>query len=422
LLQKSSLALLGIIAMMIYVYAGWASAEERTADWRFSKAIEVKEDKPNKSKYKSVFMDQAVYAKAREDLGDLRIVDVEGRFIPYYIVSGDIENADKDTVYAAQMVTSIQQDNDTLIDYLIKPQQLNTDIQGNVLKIDLPAQPFLKFVEVSGSYDGNQWELLGKYNLYNTEQLEQSTIKLGLVYKYSHYRLRIIDNVEKLAFPQLELIHNERESNVAQYTREFAPPYTVVEDGRQSLLTIQNEQRLRVKKLSLVVERNFRRSFELVNSNGAGISIVGSHELYSLNFRDIQIKNTSIMLATPNTTQQITLRIDNDDNAPLKIEQVNVEYDIHRLVFEDSGSKSYQLVYGKVDAVKPKYDIEDFRSHIEKENPVLTSLGEQVERANVVEPTKQKPSWFQTKLAFNLVIGFVSLLLVGLLVQKLNKT
>jgi hypothetical protein len=206
--------MLSVTLLMIGLSAAGASAEDHTAGWQFSKIIEFKHEALDKSKtqYRSVFLDEAVYAKAREDLADLRIVDAEGRFIPFYMESGFTENSEKATVYSAQMITSIQKKQDTLIDYFIKPLQQNVDIQGNLLKVTLPKMSFLKFVEVFGGYDGNQWELLGKYTLYNTEQLEKNSIELGRIYKYNYYRLRIIDNVEKIAFPELELVHNEQES------------------------------------------------------------------------------------------------------------------------------------------------------------------------------------------------------------------
>jgi hypothetical protein len=211
-------------------------------------------------------------------------------------------------------------------------------------------------------------------------------------------------------------------NRLAVYTKTFSPQYKAVEEGRQTLISIQNDQRLKIKKLSLDVESNFRRTYDLMDSTGVRIPFTGEKELYNLKFKDIQIQNKTIVLPASNASQQIVLKINNEDNAPLQIKQVNVEYDIHRLVFEDSGSETYQLFYGNPNAIKPKYEIEAFKIHIEKENPALALLGKSVELNDVTKPVINKSAWYQSKMTFNAVIGFVSLLLIVFLIQKLRKS
>ena len=430
MLQKSSFVKLLVSILMLWINITYVSAQDPLEGWGFSKQVQVQDksqDQNNrqyqgKSQYRSVYLDEGVYAKARSDLVDIRIVDAEGDFVPYYIDSGYAENAAKDTDYSAKLISTIQKDNDTLIDFQIIPLHENTDIQVNLLKVTLPPQAFLKYVEVSGSHDGNQWEVVEKSTLYNTEKLEKSSIELSKLYKFSYYRLRIIDNVEKVAFTQLKLHHNEQESRWKAYTKNVTPGYAQVHENRQTKITVQNDQRLKVKKLILNVEGNFRRTYDLLDINGKTIPIGSLKELYNLNFKDIQIRETSIRLTSPIALEQMVIRINNEDNAPLHIRGISFEYDIDKLVFEDKGSKDYRLVYGNPNAVKPKYEMVGFKTHIEKENPPLATLGAELGLKSQAPVTIEKqPSWFQTKWFFNVVIGLISLMLIVYLMQKLNR-
>lgn len=393
------------------------NAENDQKEWQFSKPIEIKES----SKYLALILDEDVYAGAAENLDDLRIVNSKGQFVPFYIDSGYRESLEKNTVYSSTLVNLAKKDNSTLVDFQITPMKENTDILGNILSFDLPKEAFLKHVEVYGSYDGNQWELLKKDDLFRTDRLEKNTIELGAQHKFSYYRLNVLNNVENLIFSQLRLIHNIREINWNEFKKTGTPTYEIKQEDKQTSITIQNEHRLKIKNIMLDVTGNFTRSYSAYDLNGKEIQIDGKKELYRLDFKDVQIANTKISGLNPIAKPSFTIKINNQDNPSLNIKGLTTEYFVDKLVFEDQGTGPYQLLYGR-NVNKPQYDIVNFKSHIQKENVGVGKLGAQViasPGALVESPT---PSWFQTKTWFNVVIIAVSLVLVLFIVTKMYRT
>ncbi|MDF2651037.1 MAG: hypothetical protein K0Q73_6842 [Paenibacillus sp.] len=392
-------------------------AEEGHKEWRFSKPIDVQ----TSSRYHALFLDEDVYAGANVNLSDLRIVDNKGKFVPYYIDSGYGESMEQSTVYSSDLVTSVKKDNDTLIDFRIKPKLEDTDIQGNTLLIGLPKEAFLKHTEIYGSYDGNQWELLAKEDLFRTDQFEKNTIELGAERKFNYYRLVVLNNVENLAFPQMQLLHNMRAIKWNEYKKMRTPAYVIKEEAKQTNITIPNEQRLKIKKVLIDVGGSFIRPYAVYDPNGNAIQVDGKKELYRVDFKDVQIANTTITASAPIAEPQLTLKINNSDNPPLKITGITIEYFVDKLVFEDQGNGPYQLLYGNSKAGKPQYDIVNFKSHIQKEGVILGKLGAQAVSPEAA-PQSPAPWWFQSKTWFNIVIIVVALGLILFLTKKLNRT
>lgn len=394
-----------------------AAEQAQEQGWRYSKAIETH----GEGSYQALFLDEEVYAGSDEDLRDLRIVNPKGQFVPYYIDSGYGEAKEQTVTYSSSLVHTATKDGDTLFDYKIMPVADNVDIQGNILTLELPKVDFLKHIKVYGSYDGNQWEYVDQSELYRTDQLSKGTIELEAEYKYEYYRLSVLDNVEKLAFPSVQLIHSTQEHQWIDYKKMGKPSFEVKQEDGVTQIIIDNESRLQVIELQLMTEdNNYIRSYELYDAQGARISTVGKQELYQMDFKDVQIKNNMITAANPIRTPNITLRINNRDDMPLNIAGFGIGYILDKVVFEDKGEGPYKLLYGNSTAPGPQYDIVNFKSHIEQEGVAVGKLSAQVEARGSAPADKDPAWWQQQKLWFNTIIVVVALLLIVLLVKKMK--
>ncbi|SFL94963.1 Protein of unknown function [Paenibacillus sp. 1_12] len=415
-----------IVGMVIATLVGslllssitFAAEPANRSDWRYTKSIELQ----GSGKYVALFLDEEVYKGAREDLGDLRIVNDKGQFVPYYVDSGAAKAADKQVVYPSNLINTGKSNKDTFIDFRIVAQDVTKDIQGNRVALSLPEQAFLKHLELYGSYDGNQWELLHKDYVYRTEQLEKNTVVLDKTVKFAYYRVKIIDNVENLVFPQLQLIHYTRETSWQEFAKTTSLPYDTKQDHGQTLLSIRNDNRLRITAIQLEAQGSFRRSYTVQTAEGQDIAIKGKRELYRLDFKDVQLQNTTIIGADPITNPVFTIKINNQDNAPILLTGLKIDYVIDKVVFERQEGRTYQLMYGNSSASKPSYDIASFRTQIEQENPVLAKLAAQVEAPGAANADTAGPSWFQSKTAFNFIIIAVSVLLAVILGMKLSRS
>ncbi len=363
--------------------------------------------------YKAFFLDDNVYRHARDDLADLRITGNDGGFVPYYIHTGTEAENITEIFYLSSLENSFKKHDDTFLDFLIYPLHENADITGNKLLFSLPQLNFLKNIELYGSHDGNAWEFIQRDMVYRIDNLSKNVVLLPETKKYGFYRVKIIDNTENITLG-LELAHSFREKEFENYQRSAVLPYDVKQEGSYTYLTMDNSNRLKIKSIELAVHENFQRVFEVYGDYQV---LLYRGELYTLQFSDYNIKNTRISFGPiPAAAEEIIIRISNLDNQPLDIAAVSVEYLVDKIVFEDIGSSGYRLYYGNQQASKPRYEIELYKSHVEREDQDFVTLGTTVRR----EETGPDLPAFRLDYVFNVIIGLISLLLVLFLAKKLS--
>lgn len=212
---------------------------------------------PEAAPYYELYLDEAVYRSAAEDLRDLRIQDSTGAPVPYYMESGAETVEEHSAVYTSELIHKAVKGTDTLLDYQIKPLAEDVDIQGNRLVFELPAESFLKHVEVWGGYDGQAWEQLGTGDLYATSGLSADSITLERSYKFGYYRLVVKNNPEGLEFPGLTLVDSSREWSTAAFMRQKTPQTEIKQVENRTEIMISNTDRLKIGKVMLGSTGNF---------------------------------------------------------------------------------------------------------------------------------------------------------------------
>src|SRR5690554_806021 len=113
--NKSRLLVIAIAAAAVFMWLPPFAllTEAKSAEWAFSKTIQAEDI----AEYRSVLLDEDVYAQALEGLIDLRIIDDEGQFIPYYIEAGTTDSKEKETVYSSEIVDNFMILNDRVFDF-----------------------------------------------------------------------------------------------------------------------------------------------------------------------------------------------------------------------------------------------------------------------------------------------------------------
>jgi hypothetical protein len=177
-------------------------------------------------------------------------------------------------------------------------------------------------------------------------------------------------------------------------------------------ITLDNSDRLQVLAIKLEIIENHQRRYRLI-AEGKQIT---SGEIVKLKMQDTDIDRTAINFPGYISSATITIEIDNRDDRPLTIEEIRVDYQVHRLVFPVSGEPPYVLYYGNPKAEKPSYDIERFRNHIEKEPKDTVRLGRFLQMPPEPDPPA-KP--LHLGVLFNITIIGVSLFLIILVSRHL---
>ncbi|MFF2017926.1 DUF3999 family protein [Paenibacillus sp. NPDC058177] len=428
LLLLSCLGLSGLGAVILppYQTLGISVAEaasskgdgaEKSGQWRFTKDIEPGGD----AAYQEFFLDEEVYQHANAGLRDLRIEDRRGQFVPYYRESGEAEQKEQNISYQTDLIHKFNKNLETTFDYRVIPNEENRDIQGSRLEFDLPGEAFLKHVQIYGGYDGNTWEPLSKGDLYRAGEFAQSGIDLGSAYKFTYYRLVVPNNAEKLEFGLMRLMHKTATVTIQDFTRQREPVYEMKQDGSKTQLVIHNDNRLKVSVIRLETTGNFTRAYMLYDDSGKELGTVGGSKLYRLDFKDSRIAGTDIVLQEPTIAPYLTVAIENQDDSPIPLQGVQMDYLLDKLVFPVDGEGPFRLVYGNSGAVAPQYDIVSFRSHIEGEKIGTARLGPESALPEVSAISSTGWHWLTGAMGFNAVIIIVSLLLIIFLIRKLNR-
>lgn len=393
-------------------------ANQEMASWPFQKEISLQDSEG----YHYFFLDEEVYRNARRDLADLRIMDGHENIVPYFIDSGYGETGIAETTYRSELVQTMEKETATIVDFLVHPVNSTTDVQGNLLVVGLPNREFLRFVHVYGSYDGQRWDPLGEHMLYNTGQLKRDTIPLDHVYKYTYYRLELLDNLEKIEPEELQVVYSEKLSDWFHYSRSRDLPFEVEHEDRLTIIQLQNENRLRIAAIRFSLEGNFRRAVSVTDPQGRPLAIQGESELYQLQFEGVQLDNQELLFDQPVAAEDIIITIRNEDSPPLEIQELTVDYYIDRIVFEANDEGPLRLLYGNPDATKPVYDLANFKTYILREQLHEASLSKEMVQPGFTE-TDEKDGWgslsFQT--IFQIAVVLASIVLVVLIGTKLAR-
>jgi len=366
------------------------------------------------SKYKAIFLPTEVYRHAAADLADLRLVDSTGRTIPYYIQTGALVRQQSETLQSALLVDSFQGGGDSYFEYSVAAKD-NTDPVGNNLKFALPAGNFVKYLEVYGSYDGVEWQYVTKDYLYKVNGQEKSEVSLAARQKYRYYRIRLLDNVEGLSLDGMSLILRQDSSAWSRYEQTTRMDYKIVHQKNQTVITVSNPCKLRLRRLIVETEGNFRRQYEVYRDAKAGYPVeIG--EICNLQFSGVNISEKTIRLDSLPVAETLVIKIEDRDDRPLPITGIQADYYVDKLVFADLGNRPYRLYFGNANAGQPSYDLAEQCGYIESEKQDECHL--QAVQGRV--PAQAAAPLIRSDYLFDGAIAVVSLVLIIILVPKLS--
>jgi hypothetical protein len=288
----------------------------------------------------------------------MRIKDISGEYVPYFIRTGG--SAEYETVgqtHPMSLINAYTQNDNFYFDYAISNIP-NHDIVATSIQLTTRNIGFAKHIEVFGSYDNIHWEFVQNDSLYSIDNKSKLNIDLNDIQKYTHYRFRLSNNLERISFDSVNLIHNSITQEKIYFVEEILPKFSVEEKDGTTHIHIEELKNLRLAEITIDTESMFQRMV----STPFGIN----KELYSLTFSDTTYTDTTISfnrLTSHNDTFLLTIR--NGDDRPIKINRIIVRYYADELLFEDRGSDDYTLYFGADNTVRaPEYDIARYKDEI----------------------------------------------------------
>ncbi|CAM4226730.1 DUF3999 family protein [Saccharibacillus endophyticus] len=411
---------------------------EASDSWAFAKEIQVAQG----AQYQALFLDPDIYGRAEENLGDVRIVNASGQFMPYYMDSGEEGERGLDREYPLELIDRADGEKEIRFDFRVVQAADNEDVRGSRLTFSLPQASFLKKVSLDGSYDGQRWEAVTTGELYSTgEGAFRNVIELNEPAKYGYYRVKVPKGPEPFDLEGMALIDVGTAVSGEDFRRTKEIPFNVESSSGMSEVVMYNADKLRIDRIKLNAAASdgssgFSRAFYVNREKGTGANtrILSPGRLNRLELAGSTVDDTEIWLADPIRNEKPMVVINNGENPPLDIASIEIGYRVDRLVFEDTGTGPYRLVYGAERQETPQYDISAFRTQIEQSGPGEATLGKE-NASQFVPPaaTEENISGTDTgdgpkvgasaslQITFNLVLVAVALVLIVFLGKKLKK-
>jgi hypothetical protein len=359
--------------------------------------------------YKAVRLAPLVYNAAHRNLSDLLIKDENGENVPYFINSSLQSAASNRETYPMMLINSYLKDDYFFFDYRLAFPR-DSDIIATSLEFTTRNSGFAKQIDVFGSYDNINWEFVQSDILYVVESKSKLAINFNRPQKYTHYRLRLANNMERISFAQAALVFNQEIIEETYFIESFIPRFTVENEEKRTKITIEGLKNLRLCDLQIETGSMFIRS---VSAPG-GIK----KELYNLSVNDTSYTDTVLPLNRQvSQDEKYIVFINNGDDKPIEIAGITVRYFADDLVFQGSTGSVYSLEFG-ADLTRPApvYDIKRYSNEILKGPIDRLALGE----ISFIQPAPERKE-IPLRIIFNIVVTLIALLLGVLIVLKLKK-
>ena len=397
------------------------SSDFLAQDWEFHRPIQISLTVPEES-FVEVTLDNEVFPYVREDLADLRIIDITiSQEIPYKLLverGGKFQDSLKadirDLWHIPNQLTRF------VVDMGLK------GILHNELEILTPSENFQRQVVLESSSDQKTW-----IPLTNTNRIFDFTVQARNInerdtrisYSPSNARYLRITIVDKGDFP-LEIvgvIAYFNEESPAKEIEVMANITTRTEnlDGRFThLVTDLGDRGFFARRLAITSpQENFYRKVKLDGSNDEKnwINVVNSDSLFVINTPEFSGRKLS--LAYPESTYRYyRLTIFNEDNPILPITTIQTYGFLRKVIFSAKPNHTYQLHYGNPNARAPSYELSYIFPYLATANLLVGTLGNQIVNTVYLDPpapVTERYGWLLTA-----VVGFSSLV-VGIFLTTL---
>lgn len=339
-----------LLAACALLVAAWFATNASISYAKFVR--ELQGGTPNAQAYFTV--DEAIWANARGDLGDLRL-DPGEHEVPYAL------GVERGSSQNEQVSVSVLQSGivggktQFFLDMSKLAQYDHVELQ-----LKKPASNLVAHAEIAGADDlhGNRWSQLAQSVIYDlaADNLGSNT-QIRLPLSAYHYLRITADSALQPAFVAGAHGFVRQEEKAVWHT--LPARIERQEDGRDTVLTFTPPKNAPVNRVEFVIDPaqpNFRRPVEVRASKDESLASGEVSRVHMVrNGQKIDFEQTAIALngATPHSVRVI---IHNGDDRPLAITQAQLQQYERRIYFAAPAAGMPHVYYGDDKLEPPTYD------------------------------------------------------------------
>jgi hypothetical protein len=379
-------------------------------------------DSINQSGFYNIVLSPIVNAHLKTDYSDVRIVNTSGKWVPHalHVPNNEINKA----ALGFDLKYSTTKNNKTNSIFII-----NENYRAlNNIELSIRNTAAERYCTLSGSDNNKNWYIINDSIAINpipADIKSTNTFRINFpLSNYKFYKLVIFNNnkdplnitkfTTNSAFNEPFFIQNKVIQNPSTFI-------TQKDSGKISYIKVVQQLPYHFDAISLKISavKYFVRNLEVYVPNNPNHTFANPGKLVQ---SYIFTNNSNFSFKSPVLNDSVFyIIIHNNDNLPLKIDEVTTSINEHFIkAYLDAGS-NYQLLMGNENATPPNYDIE-------KQNITQSDSAIFIQPKNVVafEPQDKKSNspTANTKWILwpALIIGLVILLLLTIkMIKEINK-
>ena len=375
-------------------------------DFKYASPIQTNHSKG----YQQIDLSPQILGLVHPNFSDLRLLDSNQNEVPYILRKESLVSMHS-FFKEYPMITNAPQPNGTSVIVFENPNkeeltQVNFVVKNNAVN---------KSARLSGSDDQKNWFLIRDHIHLNSMHNAKETTELKLLNfpktDYAYYKLEINDS-NSLPI-QFEKIGYYDYQNVDGLMATIPLNVKSQKDSNQvSYVHLQFDQKTRFERIRIQITgaefyyRSIHFKVKETRTNRKGkkqtyFQNIGSFKLNSNTENTFELGQHNL--------QDIYIEIENGDDQPLQMSQVEAYLLKNYMVAELDPAMHYQLMFGKAKMRIPQYDLRHFSNDIPKQIPTI-------ETQNIVylakaKSDKKSTSIFDNKWVVWLVIGIVGIVL-----------
>ncbi len=391
-------AAISILFSSMYIYA---------VDVDFTYSAEIVNHGENR--YKAVRLTPEIYNNISQNMADLMLYDSNNEPVPYFINNFTESKESTHRSYEMKLVNSFVKDDWFYYDYALM-EPVTEDVVATSIELSSNSTGFAKKLELLGGYDNLNWEKVQDDTIYIVDGNSKMVISFDDSKKYTHYRFKLQNNLEKVSFSTVTLNYDKTIKYKEYFIETLSPDYSTEERDNKTFIKLKNMKNLKLNNITLKTDSVFKRG---VSFNGSMSKV-----LYNLEFKNIKYQELTLPLNFyVNEKDEPEVIIENHDDKPINITGVEVEYYADELVFKDPET-DITLKYGNIKIDTPRiYDIANYKDRILSEGYDILSV-RNINKA-VASNAINKPA-LDYKLLFNIVLIVIAIVLGFIIFRKLK--
>lgn len=418
-----------LILLTLFMYVP-VFASFQPESWQYSKELTAE-----KSGFSLIDLDAEVLKHSNQDLTDIRIIDQNGRELPYQQVglAPDLKS------YPATLFDVAVNADYTLATLDVgKEGRLHNEISLDVKPLK---NSYLREVTVEASNDNQNWVMIAKDKIFNLNQQKDPAmfdqkeenfkvnqkdnyIKNELNYapvSYRYLRLKIdrqageplvvtgaVVNFASNSEYTSAVLPSTIISNRGDYKTKFTD--IIVDLGVPNYIV--NDIRLEIQ------DNNYERAvYCYTGKDLSEWSVIAKQDIYNYQWQGYQAERNELEVHFV-SNRYLKLSINNQDSPELSISQISIYGSAPKLLVNlQEGNNT--LWYGNSLAQMPAYDLSKFAAQVDQDNLPIVGLG--AEKLNSIYQAPLKPWTERNRWVLNVVLVLTAAILSVFAFRNLSK-